>query len=445
MKIRKTVSSPLTLLFICAVILYCIVLWHIYQNNEIAITGDATEYIRSAHNLIDHHVIYCGDLSKPVNPDLFSRRLFLYPALLALFICFFNNYYLVIGVQVLLVFFNAFMILRLLKEMSVPEKWSWMYAALYLVYPSQIIFSGILMTEILLQWFLLSAFYFFIRFFRERTLMNLLLYNLMLMGAAATKPVMLYFWLPNIVVHLWAYAKEKRWYILVYPAMMLILISAWSYRNERMTGVYHFSSIKNHNLLNYNIRSMLTAKYGADKADRVIDEIEESAEARRSYPEKYTYLESSIRDILKAHPLEYAVHHLNGLLNFFLDPGRFELYAFFKVDDTVSFSSLYNQYGYGAVFRYMLNAPIHILIIILVTAIINLALFVSFFYFIVARRKIDFECWAWLILICTYIALITGPIGASRFRLPIFPFLVIVFALTRHRGSDINSVGPLIY
>ncbi|MEE4312636.1 MAG: hypothetical protein V2J62_12305 [candidate division KSB1 bacterium] len=445
MKIRRLASSPLTILFICAVVIYCIVLWHIYQNSEIAITGDAAEYIRSAHNLIDHHVIYCGDLSEPVNPDLFSRRLFMYPALIAFVIYLFNNYYLVIGLQMMLVFINVFLILTLLKEMNVSEKWSRICAAIYLIYPSQIIFTGIIMTEILLQSFLLSAFFFYSRFFRERTLMNLFLYNLMLMGAVATKPVMLYIWLPNIVVHLWAYAKERKRLILVFPAMLLILISAWSYRNERMTGVYHFSSIRNHNLLNYNIRSLLTVKYGQVEADRVIDDIEMHAEQRNTYPEKYDYLESRIKDILKEYPLEYAAHHMKGLLNFFLDPGRFELCAFFNCVESVSFSTLYNRYGYGAVFRYLMRAPVHMLIIILATAIINLALFVSFFYFIVARRRIEFECWAWLMMICAYIALITGPIGASRFRLPIFPFLVIIFALTRLRVSGIKSVGPLIY
>ena len=65
------------------VFLLHLVFFFIQQHQQGYYLPDSYEYAKEAYNLIDHGVLYCGELDDSINFDFFTKRAPLYPALLA--------------------------------------------------------------------------------------------------------------------------------------------------------------------------------------------------------------------------------------------------------------------------------------------------------------------------------------------------------------------------
>ncbi len=413
-------NHPLIFIFIFGAIIYLIAYAYTLGHLDIALAGDAGEYLKVAENFTKHGTFYCGDLNETINPDLYSRRLFLYP----LWIAIFRHVPLILFFQIILSMITGLLIMRILKFQKVKRKWIAAVLILFFLYPSQIIFTQMLMSEIFLQTLLVCAFYFLLLYVRRMKFIHLFVCNLFIAGAVATKPSLLYFWIPNVLLHICLFLKYRKTVILAFPLLMILVISLWSYRNDRLTGVYHYSSIKKHNVLNYNVRSFLIKRYDRETADRTIAAIETAAAEKGTYRAAYHEIENESWKIIKQHWLKYSIHHLQGGLNFFLDPGRFEIYNFFRVESSGSLFVLYTLSGYKGLIEYIKSAPELFVFMLLVTGVINLLLFISLIYFILKLPgEVVFNIY--IVLICMYVVIVTGPIGASRFRLPVFPFLAM--------------------
>ena len=439
----KTKLDSFSLIFIFAFVFYLIVLFYVLNNPQIALTGDAEEYIKEAENIFLYQTVYCGEFTKKIEPDLFSRRPPLYPFLIAMLLLVFRTFYSVLFFQIFLTIFNGFLIYKILDTRNVSQKWKTIVVILYLFYPSQIIFTNIIMSEILLQTFLLLSFYFFIKYFLDNRLVQLLLFNLCLVAAVLTKPIMLFFWIINIFLHLWLFFKDRRKIILFLPLMMIVTILVWSYRNYQRTGVYHYSSIKNHNLLNYNARGFLTAEYSSDYADEVITAIKNEAAEKGSYKETNSYFAKESLTIIKNNFFGYLCYHFRGMLNFLIDPGRFDIYNFLQIKQSYGFLKLFNQHGYKGIFIIFREFPVIIICYLLLMAVINILLLVSFLCFLIKPYP-DKYYKVYLLVICIYIVLLTGPIGASRFRIPIFPLILLTLPQIIHLTNFMNYVKKFI-
>jgi hypothetical protein len=230
----------------------------------------------------------------------------------------------------------------------------------------------------------------------------------------------------------WFYFRDRKKTILILPLIFILAVSCWSYRNYRQTGVFHYSSIKNHNLLRYNIRGFLTSKYDGEKAEQFITQINKEAVRKASYSEQYKFLENKIYDIIFSNVLSYSAFHLKGTINFFIDPGRFDLYNFLQIESSVSLLKLYHQHGFKAIFYIFKEIPLTLLVYLSAMSVINILFLGAVIYFIITPNRNRFYK-MFLLTVCLYVALLTGPIGASRFRLPIFPFLVLTLPLIIER------------
>lgn len=424
----------LQLIITFAAIVYLLNYINIRQNPRLTIIGDAQEYLRCAENTINQRIFYCGNLEEEINYDLFTRRTPFYPLILIVLLGLTRSITYISFFQTILIFVNAYLLIKILSMRNAGKYRINLIILLYLFYPAQLIYSNIIMTEIVLQFLLLSSFFLLLRFESERSNKLLLIYNLLIAMAVLTKPVLLYFWILNCVLQLIILGKKSK-YLILYSFISLAVIGLWSYRNYRVTGVYHYSSIKNHNLLNYNVRYLLTKKTNSETAEKRIDEIRMRAKDKDDYRTSYHEIETEAMNIIKTHLVDYGIYHGQGVFNFFIDPGRFELYNYLGIDESVSFMKLYHENGYAGIYDYMKKMPPILVICLLAITVLNAFLLASFLFYIVKLRRADLcRVYAlYIVGIIVYIAFLTGPIGASRFRVPIYPFLLMTIEGVRRK------------
>jgi 4-amino-4-deoxy-L-arabinose transferase-like glycosyltransferase len=191
------------------------------------------------------------------------------------------------------------------------------------------------MAEILVQFLLFLSFVFLIAGIKKNSLNLLGLTNLTLGLAALTKPVMVYFWIPNLLYHVWLAYRLRSVKLVGWAFIPLLIVSGWSYRNYLVTDYYHFSSIKTINMSfnldgSSNPQALPLTEYSRTK-----DFGSWSREVERVF----------IQDRLSNWPTTVYRQFL-GTLAFLLDPGRFDIFQILGIPHTVRFPDLlYSRSG----------------------------------------------------------------------------------------------------
>ena len=106
------------------------------------------------------------------------------------------------------------------------------------------------------------------------------------------------------------------------------------------------------------------------------------------------------------------------MANFFnLDSGK---------DNEVGLLKQLNENGLNGAIQYLKNQPLLILIGFSMVLLFNLIKLFGFIWFLIKQlRTAKLVLWVMLGLIC-YIAILTGPLGASRFMVPILPLYLFI-------------------
>jgi len=420
---KKQKINPSFWILSAAFLLHLVTLFYTIQKPEVTIFGDTLDYLKAAENLRTSGVLYSGDLEKPIDPALYSRRTLLYPLFIAFFSMIWKSNIFIILLQIGLNFLNVFLLWRILTLFNTSHKLKYVIIALYLFYPAQVIYTQIFMSEILLQTLLLFSFFFLINFLQNKRLFLLFLFNLFLTLALLTKPVLLYFWIPNLLFHLWLALHFKKRIIFLFSVIFIITALLWNYRNYQRTGYFHYSSIKNVNLFHYNTHGFLVSKYGQAHADSFVINIEQEIQGQ-TFASASKKVEKTCVKTLTNDWFDYSFYHFRGVIFFFIDPGRFDIAQFLGFTDRTGFLYYINKYGLKGIPKLITNTSKLIVIFLFVVAILNVLLFISFLYFIFLKIPL-IEIKIFLILMITYIAVLTGPIGASRFRIVLLPYLLL--------------------
>jgi hypothetical protein len=411
----------------------------IYQlNQENYYLADSDEYLLVAENVWEHGSFYCGEWP-PDRTDYYTKRPPLYPSLLLLLVVPFGSPILLIVLQNLLSLFNLFVLSRLLGQSWLnPDRvktaqWN-LLSLLLLLYPAQMIYANFVMTEIIMQSLILGMVWFLWQFVEKPTGKSILKYAGLLCLAILLKPVMYVFAAANVFMLAWLIWRKKRHTSMIFaallPLMIVLGISTW---NQQRTGVFHYSSIQQINLLQYNAYYSLVNSEGLDIAEQRVNQITDIADTMSHYPDRYAFIQSSTMDIMAAHFPAYLKLHTKGMFNFFIDPGRFDLYSFLGIEEREGKGKgllyHYSESGYKGIFTYLSLQPIALLIWLLLIAALNgLKLLAAIrFGFL---RNLSLEKRLLLLMFVGYLAGVTGPLGASRFAVPLFPLMLLMFALS---------------
>ncbi len=404
------------------IILFIVVLMHagfllIQLLRQNYLLDDSREYLLAADNLLNNGMLYCGSMEKAIDPALFTKRLPGYPALLVITHLLTTSLVPVIVLQLLL---SLGSILIMMKLFSPQKEGNPVLLLMLLLFPAQFIYSNMIMTEILFQFVLMLATYQLFRYIQTERINLLWLYHILLIIAILIKPVMYLFILPNVILFIVLYYKSRQRLVLISCFVPVIFVIILGGINQQRTGYYHISSIQQINLVDYNLYYFLMKRDGEEAARAAKDQIHTLCDAQKNFRKRSECLTASATAVIREDLKGYSVFHLKGMVRFFIDPGRFDLYNFFGIEKERGKGFLYhlNEGGLKGAWKYFMTQPVLVIIALALIALVNLLRLFGFMAFLFNRSfKPEFRLF--LLLLVAFLAFATGPLGASRFMLPV--------------------------
>lgn len=411
----------------------------VYQDNYFTFNGnnfkifDSYQYLIEAKNIIEHSIFYCGDLKQSINFDFYTMRPPIYPLFLSIFYLFKAPLFVIIFFQNTISVASIYFVRKTLLLFNYQKKYDLIFLIILILTPSQFIYANTIMAEVLFQFFIVMMFRNVILFINYKEKKYLLWYSFMLVFAAFVKPVMYLFVFPSLMFMLFLSLKLKKWYpsvISLIPIIAVLLMFVW---NHHRTNQYQYSSIQTVNLLNYNSRLFLLSTKGSDYSERVIDSIHQAADQISDYAKKTTYLNQASRYILTNNWVDYGFYHLQRSALTFFDPGRFDIANFFKIE-TKKLNSKgilfhLNNGGVISVLKFLINTySISLLLILGLILVFNIVKLIGLILF-AFNQKIDLNIRIFVTCLIMYIALLAGPVGASRYLMPFAPIIIGVILI----------------
>lgn len=402
--------------------------WQLSHNNSIL--QDSDEYLYASQNIIDHNTLYAGDLSETIDPALYTKRPVGYPLFLALFLSFGSPIAIILLFQNVISILSLFLCRKLFSAFGYSKKFDFLALMLIAITPSQFIYANMIMAETLLQFLIVIIAFCLYGFSKNLEWKWLISLQVVLCFALLVKPVMYAWFIPNTFLLLIFFSKKVKPGLLISIALPpLLVIGAVMMRNHKLTSDYSYSSIQSINLVYYNAHFFNTKLVGMENADEEIATL--TADVKElPYQQKWDTLRQWAFSKLSSAPFSYGVFHLRGMMTFFADPGRFDLYEFFEIKGEHYPGMLYyfSESGVSGVMEYLKRQNVVVVFGLLFIALVNvLKLLLALIYFIKTPNK-PITIW-YIALLIAFIAFATGPLGAARFAVPIVPFLTFMSVL----------------
>lgn len=395
---------------------------------------DSYGYLHQAKNIALYHTWYAEDWNAPLLVDYFSIRPPLYAWLIALFRLISANIFLLLFVQNVLSILNLWLVYRFALGQGCDRRRTGIVLIIgTLFYPAQMIHADFVMTEIVFQTLLLGIVLSLIGFMSEPTWKRSVTLAVLLSLCLLSKPVSLFLLLIVAVLMGWKLKATRQWKLLLPLLITVVLFHGICLQQQHATGYYHYTSIKAINQLKYNARYTLVNAGGEHYADSTMAAVMDIANAKTIYGERLQYMNNEGNRIIFEHPVDFLKLYIKGVAAFFIDPGRFDLYHFFMIEEHHSGGLLHgmNAKGSGALIDAMAQAPLPILLLLLLNLCWNICVATGLICF-VTIKKINPFIRIILFLMIMYIAAATGPVGVSRYRVPVYPELLLAMMFTAH-------------
>jgi len=236
----------------------------------------------------------------------------------------------------------------------------------------------------------------------------------------ATKPVLFPFGLFTIFLSFLLFIIERKRTFLLAAIIPVLWISFYSEWNYERTGSVQYSSIQTANMINYNLRYYLVGQKGDDYATATIDQLYKECGSEATYTMKVGCLNSGVKNVIREAPLKYGLFHLKGCIRYFLDPGRFDLVSFFNLEkaDSTGFLHTINKEGIPGAFNFLKSQGWGLILILAFIGLFKVVKITGFLLYLF-RKNEQLQLRIFLFMLVAYLALATGPLGASRFLLPV--------------------------
>ena len=388
---------------------------------------DSQEYFYQAENIKNHGSLYSWKWAQPFSLQMWTLRTPVYGYLIHLFQKISASHFAILFFQNLLAFLNFTGLVWLLKDVNLPKRMLHSLLILALVlFPTRLVYTNMIMSELVLETTLFWAFFCLVNYLISGNPNLMLVYNLLLALAVLTKPVLVYFWLPNLIFLGYLAWKNRSIILISQSFIMPAAIALLCFYNQQVTGYFHFSSIKTYNLYDYNTKGLLANLYDSEYANTVIREMIKTDQDYASLKERTEYIEAQSYGIIKQHLGYYTWLHFRGMINFFLDPGRYDLVNFLPSLQTkteFSFFGTLKEKGLSGIPEYVSRLPIGLTLYMALIFLVNLTLTVAFCCWIFLKTQpLAIRIFGFLLV--GYMAAAPGPIGCARFKEPVW-FLLI--------------------
>ena len=408
-----------------AIIIVHLFYYAIAFKNGFIYMADSYEYLQQSLNIRNYSSFYCLDFNQPLKIQFFTKR----PPMYGLFILTLKSLiysdFFVLFMQNVLSLINIYGLLKILEKFKFSFNAQKTLLCLGLFLPFQYIYCNMIMSEILMQSLIFWSFYYFILYIKEGNTVYVFAYNIFLTLAVLTKPVLLYFWIINFLLLFIIFMKRRKLLPLIAGAIMPIAIFLYSWYNFNVTGSFHYSSIKQMSLIGYNSAFLLVNIYGEEEGQRKISEIRDHLKSIENFQELQKEEDKIGYEIIMSHKYEYAKYHMKGMVNYLLDPGRFDINNFLGVKEENNSGLLYvfTKEGYLGVLKFILKQPIYVILYLLFVMIINILLLISFINFI-SVKNINIEIKLFLVLMIFYMCFFSGPLGTMRYKIHVIPLML---------------------
>ena len=418
-----------TIFFILIIIIHVCFFIKAIQTGQV-FTKDSYEYIQQAKNIKNNNSWYCGDMNTAIQPALYSQRTPGYGAFIFVLKQINNSIWFLLIMQSLLSIFNFYVLYRLLQQLSIKINLFVLLIPLF-AFPSQFIYSNLVMSEMLLQTCVLLSFYFLVQFIRSKSASAIWLYQLFITCALLVKPIWYLFPFVSILFFIWLVRQKQVNRFAIFTHLIPITIVAGIFfHNHQQTNYWEYSSIQRKLMINYNVFEVLEQLHGKELASLMVDSMQDEAAIKKEYHEQAASLQQQINNLLWAHPFTFAWIETKGIVKFFTDHSRYDIESFFsQVPAQVnSWQQDFKLNRWTGLFNHFKTYNLFYLFYLFLSMVINA--FVLFCLFLFAKQKsISLHIRIALVLMIIYTALLTGPTGTTRFRLPVFPLLLLSFAV----------------
>ena len=408
---------------------------------------DTDRYVQAAENLRLHGQLYArpwtGDAPRGQAVQEFTIRPVGYPLAVwglggtgpwpvALLI--FQNLLSLLNVGVVLVWW---------ARRGQPRTTHWIWAgASILTFPAQFIYANAVMSEMLLQTVVVAMAALILQFIKTRQ-------NRYFAGAAGVvvlalllKPVFcpLAAVLAGLGVVLAGW--QRRFALALIGGVPLVVVGLYMGWNKQRTGYFHFSSIAEINLLQYNAAGLVRQLAGPAAEEKWVTQVLQEANAQPDFKARQHLIRARASAMLWAHPVVYARQQAQGMAAFFLDPGRFDVSQFLGLAPPAG-GGLLAQARAGKLLRAVVSLPVPLLGWLAMVLLANGSRLVLAIRGLRRLRTegpmLRYGRWVAVGLLL-YVAILTGPLGAARFLVPVWPLLLgLALVGLKWNGKPIGS------
>lgn len=388
-----------------------------------------------AMNLFDRGV-FSRATTSPYAPD--AWRTPGYPLFIGTFYALTGSFYPALFAQVLISFLSAALLFIMVRRYA-GERWALGIAIAYLVLPDTFYSTSLLLVENLSTFLMLAGIY--IALFRESGNEYLRLGAAGLLFAAATyvRPSFLYLpilFIPAYVFVFVPWRAVSRKHVvaaLLFIALFAGTLLPWYLRNERVFGIPTFTSTGADVMFRENIArfyasltgmNQLQARYALEKQFGISE-----GPAFFDPPSDRAKQEASLSVII-AHPIRYALFHATGFIPFLTGSGARmysrEVHNMIPGYDPAlepALTEALNPFSWRLLGIDLENHGWFLLenaFWIVVTLLAFLGL----------RYAPDRRMIGMVLIVIAYLAIVSGPIGYARYRIPVDPLLLLAAGTT---------------
>ena len=305
------------------------------------------------------------------------------------------------------------------------KNWAWAVVGV-LSFPAQFIYANAVMSEIILQTAVLllaGAAWLFIRTYKARYFAGVAAAAII---AFLLKPVFAPLVIVLASVGVAVALRRKRIGLLLIGIIPLVVAGLYMGWNWQRTGYLHFSSIAEINVLHYNAAGVVRQVSGPAAEEKWVVAVLHEANAQATFAARQQIIQAQAGAVLRAHPWTYARQHVQGMITLLLDPGRFDLSEFLNLGPSAGGGLLAQTRSVGLL-RALESLPLTMMGVLAMVLLANgIRLGAAARGFLLLGRGAPFlRSGRWIAVgLVLYVALLTGPLGAARFLVPVWPLLL---------------------
>ncbi|MGB4076814.1 MAG: glycosyltransferase family 39 protein [Minisyncoccia bacterium] len=363
-------------------------------------------------------------------------RVPVYPLFLAVVYALTGSYAFVPFLQIILVFCTSVLIYFFAVRLAEKRIAGMLASGFYLLNPSTIFYAMTVMTETLYI-FLLVSFVYVVFSSSHKSIVRFVVGGLLLGAIILTRPIGMFLPFVCIPFIVWT-LRDMPWKkilirVSVFSLAVSVLVVPWLIRNYMVSGEPKLSSVVSYNFFYLLVPQFLAEQTGRKRVDIQKEFVLESGNLtdRQQMDLRYSdHLDHITHPYIISNFPQYVSYHFSTIDDFFLASG---LQIFYDVLlrpnyydlDHASFPQLQHEDHFFFSF------------IELERTVVWPLLYMALIYGLwVGRKKPQV---VFLITLIYYYAILTGPVGYSRYRVPVEPWIFILAAI------GITYLGERVY